>query len=225
MNENSYPDVKVSIDVVIFKIIDGQLNVLLHKRPIDSRAYANAWALPGGYVHADTETTLHDTVKRVLSEKAGIDIDDIFYQQFFTYANSTRDPDGWSSAIAHYAISRIDCDDALDASAKYFRIDDLPALGFDHKDIVIDAVHHIQNKSNYSSLPAYFLGETFSLTELQKMYEFLTDQKLNLQNFRRKIEPYEFLVEVEDKLKLGNHRPAKVYALKNKAIKLFDKSI
>jgi ADP-ribose pyrophosphatase YjhB (NUDIX family) len=39
-----------TIDTVLLRIAENELQVLLWQRPQDSRAFAGEWALPGGWV-------------------------------------------------------------------------------------------------------------------------------------------------------------------------------
>ena len=61
-----------TIDTVLLRIADNELQVLLWQRPQDSRAYPDAWALPGGWVSEEQDQTLELATCRILEQKAGL---------------------------------------------------------------------------------------------------------------------------------------------------------
>lgn len=58
-----------TIDAVLLRIADNELQVLLWQRPENSRVFANRWALPGGWVFEDQDKTLEDATCRILEQK------------------------------------------------------------------------------------------------------------------------------------------------------------
>jgi 8-oxo-dGTP diphosphatase len=88
-------------------------------------------------------------------------------------------------------------------------------LPFDHEAIVQKAVERLRNKSQYSSLPCFLAGDTFTLPQLQRIYEVLMDEPLNKVSFRRKVGEMDMLEPVEGQFEAaGAHRPAQLYRLK-----------
>ena len=51
-----------TIDTVLLRIADNELQVLLWQRPQDSRAFAGEWALPGGWVFEEHDQTLQQNL-------------------------------------------------------------------------------------------------------------------------------------------------------------------
>ncbi|MCK5025964.1 MAG: NUDIX hydrolase, partial [Nanoarchaeota archaeon] len=58
------------------------------------------------------------------------------------------------------------------------------------------------------------LPERFTLTEMQKVYEAVYQQKLDKRNFRKKIKLLELLKDMHQTKMEGAHRPAKLYSFK-----------
>jgi 8-oxo-dGTP diphosphatase len=76
-----------------------------------------------------------------------------------------------------------------DASeAKFFPVEKLPKLAFDHKKIVEYAIKRLKWKLEYTNVAQYILPPKFTLTQLQKVYEIVLNQKLDVRNFRKKVE-------------------------------------
>lgn len=80
----------LTVDAVIFQLLDGTLSVALTKRLHEP--FKGEWALPGGY-NAKGETT-REALERIVQEKAGIALSkDLSYvEQLYTFDTIARDP-------------------------------------------------------------------------------------------------------------------------------------
>ena len=122
----------VTVDAVIVKkASDYQL--LLIKRKNDP--FKDCWALPGGFV--DENEDLEIAAKRELEEEPQIKIDSL--QQIGAFGKPFRDPRGHMVSIAYFgevpeSTIAIASDDAKEA--QWFSINKLPALAFDHQEII-----------------------------------------------------------------------------------------
>ncbi len=134
----SYPRPMVTVDAVVFTEREGRRAVLLIQRKHDP--YAGAWALPGGFV--EMEEALDAAAARELEEETGLR--GVPLEQFYTFGDPGRDPRGRSISVAY--VGAVDWrtqhpqgnDDAADA--RWFPLDELPPLAFDHRAIVEYAV-------------------------------------------------------------------------------------
>jgi len=86
-------------------------------------------------------------------------------------------------------------------------------LAFDHKAILATAISRLRNKAEYTSLPAYLLPETFTLSELQQAYAVVLGRPVDKSGFRTRVLSAG-LVEATDGMKMGHNRPAQLYRLK-----------
>lgn len=96
-----YPRPAVTIDVVLFAMVDSQMKVLLIQRGRDP--YKGQWAFPGGFLNMDE--TAEVGALRELKEETGLELDHV--RQFHTFTRLDRDPRGRTISIAYYEL--IDC--------------------------------------------------------------------------------------------------------------------
>lgn len=201
-----------TVDVVLLTLQGERLHVALIKR--DHQPFLGVLALPGGYVHADEDADLQDAAARMLRDKTGIASP--YLEQLATFSGRGRDPRGWSISVAYYAL----VPEAVIVGAGHPEVELLPVaslkgLPFDHQQIVEAATQRVRNKSSYSSLPVYLCGETFTMPQLQKVYEAILGEPINKVSFRRKLDELDILEPVEGAMETGKaHRPAQLYRLK-----------
>jgi len=208
-----YPHPAVTTDVVVFTIRDQQLKLLLVQRA--GEPYQNMWALPGGFLDIDED--LEACAKRELEEETGIH--GVYLEQLYTFGAPNRDPRERVISVTYYALvpsDRLQLRAASDAAdVQWFALDQMPPLAFDHQQIITLAHRRLAAKLDYSTIAFQFMPETFTLSELQAVYEILINGELDKRNFRKKILALEEVEEAGGLRRTGNHRPAKVYQLKN----------
>lgn len=202
-----------TVDLVLLCLLDTVLHVALLKR--DHAPFAGRHTLPGGYIHPEDDIDTMGAAARVLNQKTGIISP--YLEQLGTFSGAARDPRGWSISIAYYALVPAELiENKLCEGLQLLAIDQLRALPFDHREIVLAAVERVRNKSNYSSLPVYLCGEQFTLPRLQAVYEALLGEPINKVSFRRKMDELDMLEPVDGALETGRaNRPAQLYRLKN----------
>ncbi len=208
-----YPHPAVTTDVAVFTICDQQLQLLLVRRA--GEPYQNMWALPGGFLEIDED--LETCAKRKLAEETGIC--GVYLEQLYTFGSPNRDPRKRIISITYYALvpsDRLQPKAASDTTdTEWFALDQMPPLASDHQQIVALAQSRLAAKLDYSTIAFQFMPETFTLSELQTVYEILTNGRLDKRNFRKKILALKGVEETGKLLRTGNHRPAKTYQLKN----------
>jgi 8-oxo-dGTP diphosphatase len=91
---------------------------------------------------------------------------------------------------------------------------DLPALAFDHAEVIRAAHERLVAKLDYSTIAFQFMPERFTLSELQQVYEILLDAELDKRNFRKWARALEQIEETGEQRRRGSHRPARLYRLK-----------
>jgi len=206
-----YPHPAVTTDVAVFTLRDQQLQLLLIRRA--EEPYKGHWALPGGFLEIDED--LDSCAKRELKEETGVD--DLYLEQLYTFGRPDRDPRERVISVTYYALvpaDKLNLSAGSDATeASWFPLQALPRLAFDHEEIILLARERLAAKTHYSTIAFQLMPETFTLSELQVVYEILRNEKLDKRNFRKWVLSLGQLEETGGKRRNGNHRPAKIYRL------------
>lgn len=112
------------------------MKVLLIRRA--NEPFKNCWAFPGGFINIDESA--ENAAKRELYEETGLEIKEL--KQIGAYSEPDRDPRERIITIAFTGYSdKMEVKGGDDAKeAKWFAIDNLPLLAFDHDLILKDAM-------------------------------------------------------------------------------------
>jgi ADP-ribose pyrophosphatase YjhB (NUDIX family) len=209
-----FPRPLTTVDLVIFAILDDQLQVLLVQRPAgEGEPFPLSLALPGGFVDVAKDRDLAACAARKLKEKTGVTSP--YLEQLGSWGSASRDPRGWSATHAYFALMP-DPAAAPAPDARWFPIRGgrlEQKLAFDHADILATAIQRLRNKVEYTSLPAYLMPEEFTLPDLQRVYEIVLDRPLEKSAFRTRILSAD-MIEPVARMRRGPNRPAQLYRLK-----------
>lgn len=184
-----FPMFAVTVDIVILSVVDCELFVLLIERK--AKPFKKAWALPGGFKRP--EETLDEAARRELREETGVDAPR-HLSQFGAYGDPKRDPRGNIVTVGYLAVTPevgeimagTDASDARLWPVAHV-LDGGVSLAFDHARILTDAVERAAADLESSDLATAFVGPSFTLTELQRVYEAVWDDELDTANFRRSL--------------------------------------
>lgn len=188
-----YPRPSLTVDCVVFGVSpDDVLQVLLIERA--DEPFRGAWALPGGFVNVsdagDQGEGIEAAALRELAEETGVRV--AYLEQLATFGDPGRDPRGRVVSVAHYALVRSIEHVATAGSdarrAAWHDVARLPrALAFDHSVILSAALARLRAKVRYAPVGFNLLPTTFTLADLQRLYEAILETKLDRANFRRRI--------------------------------------
>ena len=192
----------VTVDLILLTVREGRLNLLLSRRT--NPPFAGRWALPGRFVglHESAETAAQLLLQEMLP------LPEAYTEQLFTFTQADRDPRGrviscaylvvapWSrvaAALDEHGASFGCFEAALEGGALRLTaedgrpIDGAPA--FDHARIAETALRRLRGKIDYTDIGFHFLEDmdSFSLSELQTIFEAVLDAPLDDSNFRRAI--------------------------------------
>lgn len=207
-----YDRPSVTVDVVIFTLIERELHVLLVQRK--RWPYEGYWAIPGGFINMDE--SLEQAARRELEEETGVR--DVYLEQLFTFGDVGRDPRTRVISVAYIALVRFDAqhlrvsDESHDV--RWFPVSALPEeIAFDHEQVLAYAVARLRSKLEYTTLAFQLLPELFSILELKHIYEQILGEKLDKGNFYRKIKEAGLLEETSS-MREGRGRPTRLWRFK-----------
>jgi len=210
----AYPNIAVTVDLVLFTIQAESLRVLVVRRGADP--FKRRWALPGGFVRPDE--TLEQGARRELKEETGLEVRQVHLEQLATYGDPDRDPRQRVVTVAYLALSPgvplpIAGSDAADAA--WVEVNELlrsrSVLAFDHGRILRDGLDRARSKLEYTPLATAFCPPEFTIAELRRVYEIVWGSELDPRNFHRKVTSTRGFVVNTKRRRVERGRPAQVF--------------
>lgn len=203
----------VAVDCIIFGFDGKQLQALLIKRGFEPEK--GKWSLMGGFTNQNESTD--EAAVRVLHQLTGMN--NIYMEQLYCFSDVNRDPAGRVISIAYYAL--IDIEDyneqmQFEHEARWFPLNKIPDLIFDHQEMVAKAKDRLQQKVANHPIGFELLPEKFTLPQLQNLYEAIYESPLDKRNFTRKILSLEILNRLDEKNKTSSRKGAFYYVFDKK---------
>jgi len=217
----------VSVDTVIFGFHNDKLKVLLLR-------FANTphFVLPGGYIRKDED--LDVAALRILQERTGLK--NIYLEQFYTSGTRKRSEEkivketlqkiagsiphsNWFEqrfvSVCYYAL----VDDTqvnpqpvpFFTEFKWVEIRRVPKLLFDHNSIINKALTRLRSDLNEKPVGFNLMGDTFTMAQLQKLYEAVYQKEFVRTNFQRKILSLNVLARLEKQYNGKAHKAPYLY--------------
>lgn len=180
-----HPAYYVTTDVVVFTFRDARLHVLLIERGMEP--YRGKWALPGGFLRPGEE--LEACARRELTEETALE--QFLLEQVTTVGSIDRDPRGRVITVAYLALVRWGSavkggSDARDA--RWFALDQLPKLAFDHGDLIKAARARLEQMlDDRPMLLLKFLPEEFGIEDMQRVYDAVLAKTPDRRAFYKKV--------------------------------------
>ena len=220
-----FPRPALTVDLVIFTVLDADLKVLLIER--GGHPFKGCLALPGGFVnvgdgHREQGEDIEEAAHRELAEETGLPLGSCYLEQLYTFGRSGRDPRMRVVTVAWYALVRpslaavvVAGDDA--AAADWFSVGTETTsleLAFDHQEILSCGLKRLEDQLTRTDIAFELVPKSFTVGELQSVYEAILDKSADVRNFRRKFKRMvdDGLIErAPGKRHLGKARPAAVW--------------
>jgi ADP-ribose pyrophosphatase YjhB (NUDIX family) len=222
----------ISVDCVLFAFHEDQLKYLTLKF-----LNSDVWSLAGGYV--GIHESMNDAARRILEERSGLR--DVFLEQYYCFGDpernlnartehekikndigSSMDDLDWLTSrfitIGYFAVVEFEKVNVSlgDLSDEFMwqDVSEYKHLFLDHNDIVDKALLKLREGLDTKLITFKLLPETFTMSEIQKVYEIILGIKIVRTNFQRKILSLGILDRIEKKYSGGAHKAPYLYRLK-----------
>ena len=205
---SQHPRFYHAVDCIIFGFSGGELNLLLLKRKFAPGM--GEWSLMGGFVEEGEH--MNDAAKRVLAELTGLT--NVFMEQVGSFGQVDRDPGERVISTAYYALININEYDRtlVEAHNAYWvKINELPTLLFDHKQMVDRARLVMKVQAAMQPISFNLLPELFTLTQLQTLYEAINGEAIDKRNFRKRVAELSYIEKTDLIDKVTSRRGAALY--------------
>lgn len=197
------PSVSASLDIVLCTPQGRALAVLLMPAAATGR---ERWMLP--WIALGRASPIDDAADRLAASALGAR--PAWITQVGAFGDEKRHPGGAALSIGYVAVTPAG-DRRLAAGAQWFAAAALPALGPRQRAIVDASVAALRARMDSAPVAFRLLPATFSLTDLQEVYELLLGRPVHKASFRRSLQAA-WLVEPTDEWRSeGRGRPAQLF--------------
>ena len=226
---------QLSIDCVIFGYKEQELKVLVPKLVLQK----SLWALPGGFIMQNE--SIDNAARRILEEQTGLkniyleqfrvfgQVERTNHEVFDEMAAAKNElvENGifnesninWLKkrfvSIGYYALVDIDKvhpqSTDFDESIAWYNIKDLPKMIIDHNEMVVYALETLRQNLDQKLIGFNLLPETFTMKEVQELYEAIYDRPFARNNFQKKILDLNVLERLEKKFTGAAHKAPYLY--------------
>jgi ADP-ribose pyrophosphatase YjhB (NUDIX family) len=199
-----------SSDCVIFGFEDFSLKILIYKRA--KNPCKGAWALPGGFLKKGE--LFEEAARRILKATTGVG--NIYLEEVAVFDQLDRFPQWRVFTVGFFALVKPGKYKTLHSSldsteVKWFKINELPELAWDHRHIVDIALNKLRFSVLHRPIGLELMPSKFTLPQLQSLYEAILGKPLDRRNFRKKITQMNLLRKLNEKDPKNKRRAAYLY--------------
>lgn len=197
-----------SLDVVLLSVVEGQLAAALVR--VDGRSASRSrerWSLPWESGVADEP--LAESAERVARDVMGTSPQ--YLEQVGAFGDGRRHPGPMPLSVAFVGLVPAGMVLPADSGAEFFLVSDLPPLAPRQRAMIEGAVAHVQQRVGSAPVAFRLLPTTFTLSELQELYELLLDRRLHKASFRRSLQAARIVEATEEWRSEGRGRPAQLF--------------
>jgi 8-oxo-dGTP diphosphatase len=193
------------VDVVLLTARGRELAVLL-TRATRPRA-RERWELPWSGLRASD--TLDGAATRVA--RAALGAPPALVEQVAAYGDRRRHPSGADVSVAYLALAPDESSATPSADAAWTSVDELPPLAPRQRAMVDGAVQALRARLDQSPIAFRLLPPTFTLSQLQDVYELLLGRRLHKASFRRALHAAALVEPTDEWRSEGRGRPAQLF--------------
>jgi 8-oxo-dGTP diphosphatase len=202
MRERSSRTSPYSVDIVLVTAMGNELAILLTRGSSERERWSLPWRTP------QAGETLENGAARTAQDALGEP--PIWTEQIGAFGDSKRHPSDSEMSVAFVGL--VPHETASPGTGyTWFPMRDLPPLSPRQRAIVEAAMRTMQGRLDQAPIAFRLLPATFTLSDLQQMYELLLGKRLHKASFRRALQAA-WLVEPTDEWRSeGRGRPAQLF--------------
>ncbi|MGY0234293.1 NUDIX domain-containing protein [Longispora urticae] len=181
------PRVALTVDLAVLTLLDDIVQVLMVERA--KAPFRGALALPGGFVEAGECPDV--AAERELREETRLEARPLRLERLSVYGAAGRDPRGRMISVCFVAFSPDVAAPTAGSDAAAARwvpvaevVDGTRPVAFDHRLMIGDALRHVRDTLQFSTIAASFCPPVFTLRDLRRVYETVWDAALDPDRFR-----------------------------------------
>lgn len=202
MRDRSSRTAAFSVDVVLVTATRNQLAVLLARNSSERERWSMPWR--PSQVGETFELAATRAAQEALGEAPS------WMEQIGAFGEGKRHPSETDISVGYVALVPHETASPR-AGYTWFQLADLPPLSPRQRAMVDSAMRTIQGRLDQAPIAFRLLPGTFTLSELQQMYELLLGKRLHKASFRRALQAA-WLVEPTDEWRSeGRGRPAQLF--------------
>jgi 8-oxo-dGTP diphosphatase len=192
-----------TIDLALVTALKDQLAVLLWRTPEGREKWALPWEIPAA------EETLENAAGRIAVYALGVL--PVWLEQLAAFSDDKRHPSDCDISVAFVGLLPAGTPPPVGGAYAWFPVGELPALAPRQRMMLDGAIAMLRVRMDQSPVAFKLLPPTFTLSELQHMYELLLGKRLHKASFRRALQAA-WLVEPTDEWRSeGRGRPAQLF--------------
>jgi 8-oxo-dGTP diphosphatase len=192
-----------TIDLVVITALTDQLAVLLWRTPETKEKWALPWDSP------PPDTPIEEVVTGIAGEALGVTPS--WLEQLGAFGREKRHPSDSDISVAFVGLAPAGTPPPVGGAYAWFPARELPPLPPRQRAMVDGAVSMLRVRMDQSPVAFRLLPASFTLGELQHMYELLLGKRLHKASFRRALQAA-WLVEPTDEWRSeGRGRPAQLF--------------
>lgn len=192
-----------TIDLVLLTALKDRLAVLLWRTPEEKDKWALPWEVPA------SDETLDSAAGRIATDALGVL--PVWLEQLAAFGADKRHPSESDVSVAFAGLIPTGTPPPVGGSYAWFPVGELPMLSPRQRAMLDGAVVMLRARMDQSPVAFRLLPPTFTLSELQHMYELLLGKRLHKASFRRALQAA-WLVEPTDEWRSeGRGRPAQLF--------------
>lgn len=193
-----------SLDVVLLAPIGEELSVLLHRELDRGR---ERWTVP--YEAPLPGEALLEGAQRIA--RAALGAEPAWLEQVGAFADGRRHPAGTELSVGFVGVVPQDLALAVGDDLGWVAASALPAIPARQREIVRQGLDVVRVRLDHAPIAFSLLPPTFSLSDLQQMYELLLGRRLHKASFRRSLQAAELVEPIDEWRSEGRGRPAQLF--------------